>query len=296
MELNKKIITAGLILTLLTLTASMFFIYYCRLKEPVFLQHYYENQLPVDDTPNGESAFVIYYLTNRSDKKEVTGITFKEAPEINFYATENQSGGMMVWSSNTIEQKGVVYGRYSLRSVYVNMVYDSNVEKLDKSLLSQAAFEFSDGTQMNADIGKIIFYKREPSDRYLDSFSSSGSSDGTSSVRFNVKTDISLVKIDSPFLSEADKLFHIRVDGINSKDINGIQYGIGSTLTVSGMLIPPENSIGQLCFFDIKPCIYLKTSEGNTYSERVYNFEYNTLNRNFTWLQIFKYLAARGKL
>ncbi|QHQ60180.1 hypothetical protein Ana3638_04790 [Anaerocolumna sedimenticola] len=202
---------------------------------------------------------------------------------------------MIVWNNNAFQQKGMVYGRYSLRTVYVNMVYDSNTEKFDKSQLSHAVFEFSDGTQRNADIGKIIFYKQDHSDRYLDSRSSSSSSDGTSSVSFNVKSDLLLIKIDSPLMKEANRLYQIKVDGIDSKDINGIQYNAGSTLNVTSNLKMSLNNVDQFSFFDIKPCIFFKTPEGNTDTVRLYNFEYNTMIQNFTWIQIYKYLAGKGK-
>ncbi|WMJ85545.1 hypothetical protein [Anaerocolumna sp. MB42-C2] len=297
MALNKKILAAGLILVILTLSGSIFFVYYCRLSEPVFLQHYYECQLPADGTDNGENMFELHYLANRSDTKEVTGITFKEAPGLNFYATENnERGGMVFWKNNTFEQKGMVYGRYSLRTVYVNMIYDSNTEQYDKSQLSQGTFLFSDGRQVNADIGKIVFYKQDYSNQYLDSYSGSSSSDGTSSVSFNVKTDLSLKKIDSLLRTEADHLYQIKADGIDSKEINGIQYSAGSTLNVTSKLKTPLGYGDQFSFYNIKPCIFFKTPEGNIDTVRLYNFEYNTMNQNFTWIQIFKYLEGKGKL
>ncbi|MGB8451997.1 MAG: hypothetical protein WCD89_06655 [Anaerocolumna sp.] len=293
--INRQILKVGFILIGISLTFCMVFIYYCKLEEPVFLYHYYEEEFQMNETPFYQVLFNIYYITNRSDSRTVTGVSFKEAPEILFHATEGNNGNTIFIHNNSRNQLGEAYGNYSLRSVYVSISYNGELKNLDGIQLSQATFDFSDGTQMGADIGKIVLYKPEYLQGYLDDYSTSSSSDGSSSAEMHVKNKFSLIKIDSPLMDKVDKFFEIKVDGHSKDDIKGISYDSGDRMIVTNTLKPTKDIIDQLSFFDLKPGIYFKTDKGTTYTKRICNLEYNIDYREFTQIQILKYLKARGE-
>ncbi len=294
--MNKRILTAGLILTGISAVLCMFFLFYTRLGKPVFLYHYYEVGLPVNEMSHEEGKFVLYYIADRWDNRKVTGISFKEAPEIRFQATEDKNDNGWFGSYNIGIQQGENYGRYTLHSVYVSMTGGREDWNPEGKQLTQANFEFMDGTRLSADIGRIHFYKPEDPETPLESYSGSASSDGTASVTFHIKSGISLIKIDSPFMEEVDKLYEIKVDSYDGKNISGIRYGKGSSMTIYSIRKPVAGVIEQMSFYDLKPCIYFKSPDGKTGTERIYNLNYNISNRWFSQLQIYKYLRVRGEL
>lgn len=293
-QVNKRILKAGLILIGVSLVLSFLFIYFSRLKEPVFLYHYYETELPMKDGQNS-GTFILFYLANRSDTRKVTGINFKEAPEIQFLAGESNSGRMFMGNYG-VNQQGEYYGGYSLHSVYVTFPYGSNLQDMDGRELSQATFDFTDGSQLNANIGRVCLYIPDYSDKGLNAYSASSSSGGTASTKFNVRTALALVKLDSPLMDSINKLYNIEVDGSGVDELMGREYDRDSELTVSSKFNNPSDIVERLSFYDLKPELYFKTADGRIYSERLYNFDYNLMNRQFTHLEILEYLRARGEL
>lgn len=292
---NRRILKAGFVIMGAILAFSLFFIHYGRLKEPVFFYHYYEAELPMNEQSyNG--AFTVYYLSNRTDTRKVTGIAFREAPDVLFYASEDNFDGSMVFFHGGVDQTGEIYGGYALHSVYVRIPYDSNTASMDGIQLSEATFDFTDGSKFRADVGRICLYQPDFSETGLNAFSTSSSSDGISSTSFKVKSGLSLVKLDSPLMDKTDRLFDIKVDGYKNGDLKGREYGMGSSLAVTGSFKAPADVIERLSFYDLKPEIYFEGADGKIYSERIYNFNYNTINRDFTQWEILRYLRARGIL
>ncbi len=292
---NKQILTAGLTVIGLLMIISLTFIHYSWLKEPVFLYHYYETELPQDEQSVDE-GFTLYYLSNRADTRKVYGVSFKEAPEVMFYATEEKPrSGFMVFQNN-VSQTGEMYGGYTLHSVFVMIPNDKNTNSMDGLQLTQATFDFTDGTKYSADIGRIVLYKPDYTETGLSSHSGTSSSDGTFSAEYNVESDLTLVKIDSPLMDNVDKLFDIKADGYPASEITGRIYGRGSRLVLSGSSKKLKGIIEQLSIYQLKPELYYNTVDGKFHRIRLYNFDYNVINRRFTQFEIIRYLLAREVL
>lgn len=292
---NKQILTAGLTVIGFLLIIALIFIHYGWLKEPVFLYHYYETELPQDEPSAGE-GFTLYYLSNRADTRKVYGVSFKEAPEVMFYATEEKpQSGFMVFQNN-VSQTGERYGGYTLHSVSVMIPSDRNTNSMDGLQLTQATFDFTDGTKYSADIGRIVLYKPDYTEIGLSSHSGTSSSDGTFSTDYNVKADLTLFKIDSPLMDKVDKLFDIKADGYPVSEVAGREYGRDSRLVLSGNSKKPGDIIEQLSIYQLRPELYYNTLDGKFHRIRLYDFDYNVINRRFTQFEIIRYLRAREVL
>lgn len=292
---NKQILKAGLTVIGFLLIIALIFIHYGWLKEPVFLYHYYETELPQDEQSVG-GGFTLYYLSNRADTRKVYGASFKEAPEVMFYATEEKpQNGYMVFQNN-VSQTGEMYGGYTLHSVYVMIPNDRNTNSMDGLQLTQATFDFTDGTKYSADIGRIVLYKPDYTETGLKSHSGTSSSDGTFSTDYNVESDLTLVKIDSPLMDKVDKLFDIKADGYPASEVTGREYGRGSRLVLSGTSKKPGDIIEQLSIYQLKPELYYNTVDGKFHRIRLYDFNYNVINRRFNQFKIIRYLMAREVL
>jgi len=167
---------------------------------------------------------------------------------------------------------------------------------MDGLQLTQATFDFTDGTKYSADIGRIVLYKPDYTETGLSSHSGTSSSDGTFSAEYNVESDLTLVKIDSPLMDNVDKLFDIKADGYPASEITGRIYGRGSRLVLSGSSKKLKGIIEQLSIYQLKPELYYNTVDGKFHRIRLYNFDYNVINRRFTQFEIIRYLLAREVL
>ena len=90
MSKNNKILKISLTLIMLSLIIVIMLIGKLRLEKPVFLINYCEiGTYEIGDKYSlGEERFKLKYISNVDDTRRVVRITFKEAPDIDFFATE----------------------------------------------------------------------------------------------------------------------------------------------------------------------------------------------------------------
>lgn len=296
MDKNKKIMKTGLILIGVTLLLNICTILFLRIKEPVFLHHYYEHKMYLQNENNLfysvglDGPIKLQYVTNITDDKQVIGITFKEAPDLYVNASEYQpaifSPGMF-YSSSDNNTLGTEIGTYSLRTVYlnINIPIDSVSDQLE---LSEAIILFSGGGQLEVNIGKLILYKDGlSSGNYLMEYSGSSSSSGKSDISFKLLNDIRIKTIT--FLDELKNYMNLEINNLEYTTVNDKEYKKDDTIYISNALNP--QIIKDLSFirFGIYPRLYYENSQGNTYYEplfRVSNDNYN----NPSFLDIIKYV------
>ena len=154
LKISIALIGLSLIITLLVLSKL-------KLDKPIFLKNYKEVELMENEEVYSISGFDIElkYIANIKDKRKVSSVTFKEAPELNFYASENNSMGLMSsydYSNDNIES----HGRYGVHTVFLSLNSQKYDYEFDKELeLSEATVTFDDGLTMEVDLGKVILYK-----------------------------------------------------------------------------------------------------------------------------------------
>lgn len=298
MDKNNKIMKIGLILIGVTLMLSICTILFLRVKKPVFLQHYYEHKIYLQNendlfySVGFDGPIKLQYITNISDDKHVIGISFKEAPDLYVNASEypptNFFPGMFYSSSNN-NTLGTEIGTYSLRTVYLNI--DIPIDSVSDQLeLSEANILFSGGDQMEVNIGKLILYKNElSSENYLKQNSASSSSSGESNIFFKLLNDIRIKTIDSIFFDKLKDYMDLEINNQDFTLVNGKEYKKDDTLYISNTLNPEIREDFPFIRFGIYPRLYYENSQGNTYYEPLFYVSNDNFN-NPSFFDIIKHV------
>jgi hypothetical protein len=260
----------------------------------------------------------LQYITNIKDKRTVVGISFDEAPEFNFSATEylpNQNAFMSF--RNTQEQAiGVSIGRYSLRTIYLYMNNYFQEDWEGEIELGTAQIQFSNGDTLVTDMGKIAIYSDgDNSDgdnkivdniiannitasNYLGNDSalsgdySSSSNNGVSFTGYTVNQDIKLMEINSPILVAALDMLELNVKGVNYNEIAGMEVMEGGSLVIKSTFTSLQGRNSNYDIYDIRPKLYYKLPDGTIGSIRHGNIHEK---RYFDGMKdILSYLWKRG--
>ncbi|WP_027400362.1 hypothetical protein [Anaerovorax odorimutans] len=305
MELNFKIFKICITCIIFTAFICLGFIFCLRLDEPVFLKTYceYEVQEDVNDENHYEDTqFIIRYITNIDDKAKVTNVTFLEAPELDFWASEDKPNSSFVFSYNNNENNviGERCGTYSIRTVYVNLLSREDIFN-DNSILelNNAEVMFSDGTSMNVQLGRLLFSKKTNSTQLLtNDYSGSTSSEGShiSEEKYIVEKNLKLLSVNSPLFKETNELIELTIDGNKFDKVNNIQYEKFDTIDVKSRFKDKLDTMSYYTMYDIKPVIAYEDDFGNTYELRIYNIERNTYNLECDFIKLIKYLKERGSI
>lgn len=293
-ELNKKILKFGLALITLSLifTVGISFVY--SLENPVFLKMYIEQYVSDNENSNVIDSFELKYITNISDRREVIDIQFEEAPNIEVFVSRwpINGGGYSLFNDNTYNnQRGDIYGRYVIHTIYLNIDLNDIDKEFYEIELNNAKVSFDDGSTLDTNLGRIIFYKDKRKSDDIQSRSSSGSSDGTSSVQLETKKDIRLLDVKSPLLEDLKDHLDIYIEDIDYREILGIEYEKNKTLNIHSKFEVPKDIVEKYTFYDIKPKLYYKDEEGNISYIRIYNINHTPYS--FDFKGIFNYLRAR---
>ncbi|WP_313127929.1 hypothetical protein [Anaerocolumna sp.] len=298
MDKNNKIMKAGLILIGVTLLLGVCTILFLRIKEPVFLKHYYEYKVYLQNegdlfySAGLGSSIKLQYITNISDDKSVISIAFKEAPSLYVHASEYQPDNFFTGifhSSSNDNTLGVNIGTYSLRTVYLSLDIPIDVMP-DQLELSEATILFNGGKQAEVNLGKLIFYKDELSSRdYLKQNRASSSSSGESDKSFELLDNIKIKSIDSPFLDKLKNYLNLKINNKEYTAANGKDYKKGDTLYISNSLNPNIRENFPFIKFEIYPRLYYQNSQGNTYYEPLFHISNDNYN-NPSFLDFIKYV------
>jgi hypothetical protein len=225
--MNKKIIKFGMVVILITLLGCIGFTYYTILKEPVFFTYCVEvSAVPKQDNYYNQPVLELQYITNIDEDRMVTGITFPEAPDFAFMATEYPPNNSVVtfYSSSTMQQTGEAIGRYNLRKVYVYMENYFQEDWKGEMELHTARIMLSDGSTFETDLGKIILYSDEAQDDTLNQQFASSSNQNTSASSYEVSEHIKLIAIESPIIEYTAGTLELKVDGQQYYNISNLEY------------------------------------------------------------------------
>jgi len=134
-------------------------------------------------------------------------------------------------------------------------------------------------------------YKDENNTGALQTISSSGSSDGTSTSQKVVTKDMKLLDISSSLLADLDGYFDLTIDNIDYREISGMQYETSSYLNIYSKFKAQEDAIAKYTHYDIEPKLYFEDKDGNVSYTRIH---INHIPYHFDSKGLFKYLRARG--
>lgn len=266
-----------------------------KLDKPVFLKNYKE----VEVIENGDSLSTLgydielKYISNREDKRKVSSITFKEEPKLNFYASENNSGGLMRfynYSNDNIEN----HGRYGVHTVFLNLNSQNYGYNLSNNIvLSEATITFNDGLTMDVDLGKIILYNNDKNEGPLTSMADINDTSGVSKKGVFVSEYIRVSNVYSPLFSDIGESFNFNINKVGNSESRDTIYNGNENLYFTYKFSNISDIPMKLYSYDIKPVIYFKDRSEKEYKKRIHNINYNP---NFNFYDIYRYLRSKGEI
>ena len=262
----KLIVTAAVIAAV----AASYIAYaaHMRLDEPVFLTHYYDMQ----GFFSGRTIR-LNYITNRSDNREVTAVTFPEAPDLSFSNPQ----------TSTID----TYWHHKANMVFIQTDVPYGTVILPTTLTT-AHVEFSDGTAGDFDIGQIIVEnKPEGGKRLMMSRSVGKSNTGETAETFTVFEDCRLTDIAPEPGADTGADISIKING---DDFTlPVEFGQSESVTFDSVISVDDESAFNV--YGIDKTLALTDTDGETYYSYLSNIGYEP---DFSNREIRKLLKQRG--
>ncbi len=300
MKKQEKLLRGCILVIAVTLAVCIGFVYVTRLREPVFLTYCTAvSAVPEPESGYHQPVLELQYLTNKEDRRTVTGISFLEAPEFFFSATENDqsyswTGGFSTFEQNTSPKLGETIGRYSLRKIYVYMNNHFQKDWKGEVELNQARVQFNDGSTILTDLGRIILYSEDIEGWGFATEISSSSNQGEASTGYRVIRDITEVTLESPLLEDMFRRFELKVNGRIYERASEIECNKGDDLFISSSYREAGKEGAEYDIYDVRPSLSYTGEDGNRRNSRVYNIAYRKYF--YSYYDVLKYLKNRGKI
>ena len=283
MEKNRRILKLGLIGIVVVLITSLGFAFSIQLDKPVFLKSLIEKRVSTSSEYYQPASFSIKYISNVHDNRNISYIEFMD--------NEDSSHKFL---GNKIYSRVENYGLFNMNVSQIEVHGDMLPKDFDRLEINNAHINFNNGDIMEVGLGRIILHTRDKEEDYFLYQSGGSSSDGTSTSRDTLKEDISLLELDSPLFQEAKGLYDIKIDGIDYREIKGIEYKAGDDLRINSLFSIPENILDKYTEFELQPRLYFKDSKDNISYINIFNIRHSPYDYDF-W-GIIKYLKARGEI
>lgn len=288
------------ILILISFFISILIVSYLKLDNPVFLKSYKDIEIMESEGTFRTSGYdiEIKYIANIEDKRKVSSIVFKDAPNLNFYASEDRPMGIVGfynYSNDNIEG----YGRYGVHTVFINLDSYNYEYDLDYYIvLSEATVIFDDGFTMDVDLGNLVLYKYESSKENLENeilnlYRLESSGDGISKSGFYVKEYIQVENIYSKLFEDTRDSITFNINKSGGIEDRDLIYNANDNLYFVSQFNNIDDQERKLYSYDIRPIIYFKDKNGKSYEKRVDNVNYNPI---FNFYDIYKYLKEVGEI
>jgi hypothetical protein len=295
MKNENRLLRICTILIALTIICCVGFSYLTRLKEPVFLTNCIAvSAVPSQSTGYQQPVLELQYLANNYDSKEVTMISFLEAPDYSFTATENAqyyNNSFTFFHGNTDSQRGEAIGRYSLRTVYLYMNNYFIGEWNGEVELNHALINFSDGSTTQVDLGRILIYSDALGVPALDMTSSGSSSQGVAKTTLFVREKLSNLKVESPIVAEADPVMELTINSYAYDELEALELKRGDTISIEN-IIKNDTGEGDFDVYDVRPKLTYTREDGTQGFTRIYDMTHRKYL--YGYMDVLKYLMERG--
>ena len=290
-EANNKLFKIVLISIGLLSLLSFVYIYYFKLEEPVFFEHYYDLRSYNEGTYHEEMPFILRYITNVDDSRKVSRIGFPEYPEALVQGSEDEYMSEMIWGYGSTNLLNDNYGRYSIRTVFCNII-DLPESAYYDSIITKALIGFNDGSEMLIDIGALHLYKAERGKDILEDYYGSSSSDGVSETKYNVLEDITFQSIESPLLSQFSDQVTLEINDTDIVKATGLDFESGEQMNIKSQIQLTEDEIKDYRIFGIHPKLIFSGEKGSQHSERIYYIS-NMYNNDYSFMNLHRYIRER---
>ena len=268
--MNKKIIALVSVIIVITAVICGFAFRAAgmRIDKPVFLTHYYD--LP---SFSDGRVFQLKYITNRNDSRSVTKVTFPEYPDINIYL-----------NSASIEN---VYRYHKTGMIFMESKLTEG--ELDEPVeITKVRVGFSDETEDDFDIGRIILDTAPASSGLLRDLGGGVSNQGDSSDTMLVMSDCVLTDIKSNFNSDIGAEVDIKINGGDC----ALPRELAKDGTLAFSSILRINNGSEFNMYDLNQTLLLE-SGGETYRDYLINIRHTP---SFTESGIIECLRRRGEI
>lgn len=291
MESNTKLYKTALISVAILLILSLIFINYIKLDQPVFFKHYFDIRSYNAGEYYEEIPFALKYITNVEDSRRVAYISFPEHPEVAIQASEDEYMSGMHWGYGPNNYSNENYGRYSVRTVFCNIVYLPE-DMYDDLAITKAIIGFNDSSEISIDIGTLHVYKAELTTDVLGNYYSSSSSDGVSEDRYNILEDVKFESLESSLLGQISDQVELNMNDIEISKATGSFFETWEQINI----ISQQKSTGDLLkdysLFDIHPKLIFSDKNGHRHSTRILNIN-NIYSNDYNFINLFRYIKER---
>lgn len=216
--MKEKIMWGAIIVTLVSWGLNFAYFQSKQLKEPIFLEHYYDTFI------QNERGLTFYYLTNKNNPAEVVNVSIDGLDYVN---VEHHGGGFMMWEDSQVRYEQEFRHHY-LKSV--TLVFDTELMKLNKEnptfSFDSMSVHFNNQSTITADIGQVNFHFEENPQGVFDSRISSSSNQHRSEEAMVAMEPMTVERIFVPF-SELDNDVAVKVnlDQEKLKDFEALRTG-----------------------------------------------------------------------
>lgn len=285
---NTYILTVGLILVVVSYIISALYSMNLELKEPVFLENYYESDI------QRRSVMALHLITNSNDNRQIVQIDFPQLPDDFAYASTHN-----VWNNNNGYDRINKFANYNYKVIYFEFInINENLidDEVESIVLDNAKIKYINGDTQYVDIGKIVLHKNLKSNVFFNTDTVSSSNNFSSKLYAKVVEDITINNIGSYFDDELEGFLQTTVNGLKQKDIQyPLSFKSGDYIDFSSSyLYGDPNDMRRYNVYDIKKVISITDAEGNEGYELLYNLDYEPTGVLSCEKEIIDYLKYRG--
>ena len=195
----KKILWCGVLLVIFSWVGNYFYFHSKQIERPIFLEHYYESM-------NHETLqFTFYYLTNKSDPKEVHYVEID-----NVVAYPMSDPGFQIWHGTEPQ----IQYEQAFRHQYL-MAVTIQFPAMEREFIDQQnepwSFHtmdvyFDDQSIMAADIGEVIIRPLDDSNNFFDFQAGGSGNDHRSFTTLSATEDATIENMSIPFPHVRDNI------------------------------------------------------------------------------------------
>ncbi len=295
MKLNQRIMQIGLGAMLLTLVLGIIYTMTTRLDNPVFLRYSMDVPVMSRESAQGQAVFILHYLTNISDERNIMGISFLEAEEFYFNTSETTPGfvaNFAFFHEATNQDRGQKLGKYSLRTIFLQQTNYFREDWTGEKEVNTAIISFNDGTTLTADIGRIVLYSDPIHKSVVYQDRSEVSNDYSSISDYRMLEDVRIEGISSPLLNEEEDLFDLKFDEASFVNVKNMHYLKGHKVKVTSAIL--DSADAQYDIYDLKPKVNYQIEDGTRDYQRLDNIRWQRSLDKYRKALI--YLRERGAL
>lgn len=277
MEKCQKRLVAALILITAAALCGAGVILLFQISRPVFFYNYGSYQMGEDaqGADPDEWVFTLKYIANVDDRRTVSNIEFPEADvsQVTIAASEQapeplRASVQQILSDYRQPENMQNVGRYAVHSVTVT-VTPTDGETAESVVLHEAKVHFSDRSTRTVSIGCVGLYRSSLRDSAFSWCSGTSYGGGATESTVQVNEPITLERLEPLCPSEEAGYIQYQVNGVNSKQIVGMQCQKGDTLRLHWESTLTEDAVLRQNDYNIPILMHYRDEQGEEHTSLI---------------------------